>query len=201
MVAWQVALLVGLRGARAQPNLGLAPSVPRRSIEIQQVSVKHLGYRFEPQSFRTRAVKRILRAARSGSLDVGDWICKRLPRGREQYQTQNKGEIMASDSHILSVYKTGPLTVVGFGGQEVLDQVNISACREEILELVANHKTEILAFDLTGVKFVPSGLLGLLASLRHQNVKIQIYNPSDDVQEVLEITHLNQVLEVCHVEI
>jgi anti-sigma B factor antagonist len=108
---------------------------------------------------------------------------------------------MSSESHILDVYKAGPLTVVGFGGQDVLDQVNIAACREEILELVGTHKTEILAFDLTGVKFVPSGLLGLLASLRHQNIKIQIYNPSDDVQEVLEVTHLNQVLEVCHVEI
>src|SRR4051812_31731271 len=105
---------------------------------------------------------------------------------------------MASDSHILSVYQTGPLTVVGFGGQDVLDQVNIAACRAEILGLVEEHHTEVLAFDLTGVKFIPSGLLGLLASLRHQNVKIQIYNPSPDVQEVLEVTHLNQVLEICH---
>jgi anti-sigma B factor antagonist len=108
---------------------------------------------------------------------------------------------MTTDSQILNVYQTGPLTVVGFGGQEVLDQVNIAACREELLKLVAAHQTEVLAFDLTGVKFIPSGLLGLLASLRHQNVKIQIYNPSADVQEVLDVTHLNQVLEVCHVDI
>lgn len=108
---------------------------------------------------------------------------------------------MATDSQILNVYQSGPLTVVGFGGQEVLDQVNIAACREELLGLVAENHTEVLAFDLTGVKFIPSGLLGLLASLRNQNVKIQIYNPSPDVQEVLEVTHLNQVLEVCHVDI
>ena len=108
---------------------------------------------------------------------------------------------MAADAQILNVYQAGKLTVVGFGGREVLDQVNIAACREEILALVAAHHTEVLAFDLTGVKLVPSGLLGLLASLRNQNVKIQIYNPSPDVQDVLEVTHLNQLLEVCHVDL
>ncbi len=106
---------------------------------------------------------------------------------------------MIPEPQILSVYKAGPLTVVGFAGQEVLDQVNIAACRNEIMELVQKYQTEILAFDMTGVKLVPSGLLGLLASLRNQGIKIQIYNPSEDVQEVLEITHLNTVLEVLHV--
>lgn len=107
---------------------------------------------------------------------------------------------MTAVPQILSVYKTGPLTVVGFWGQEVLDQVNIAACRHEILELVQKYQTEILAFDLTGVKLVPSGLLGLLASLRNHGVKIQIYNPSEDVLDVLQVTHLDQVLEVLHVQ-
>ena len=108
---------------------------------------------------------------------------------------------MTSESQILSVYKTGPLTVVGFGGQDVLDQLNINSCAKEVLRLVSANQTQMLAFDLTGVKFIPSGLLGLLASLRNQGIKVQIYNPSPDVQEVLDVTHLNQVLEVCHVEI
>ena len=107
---------------------------------------------------------------------------------------------MTVDPQLLRVYKTGPLTVVGFGGQEVLDQVNIASCRHEILKLVQENKTETLAFDLTGVKLVPSGLLGLLASLRNHGVKIQIYNPSEDVVDVLQVTHLDQVLEVLHVK-
>lgn len=106
---------------------------------------------------------------------------------------------MTLEPQILSVYKTGPLTVVGFGGQEVLDQVNIAVCRSEIMKLVEVNKTEVLAFDLTGVKLIPSGLLGLLASLRNQGVKIQLYNPSDDVLDVLQVTHLDTVLEVLKV--
>jgi anti-anti-sigma factor len=103
---------------------------------------------------------------------------------------------MATRSQILSVYKTGPLTVVGFGGQDVLDQIDISACRREILSLLEQHHCQVLAFDLTGVKLIPSGLLGLLASLRKQNIEVQLYNPSPDVREVLEITKLDQVMQV-----
>ena len=109
--------------------------------------------------------------------------------------------MMTTESQLLSVYKTGPLTVVGFGGQEVLDQVNIAVCRAEIMKLVEAHNTEVLAFDLTGVKLIPSGLLGLLASLRNQGVKIQLYNPSEDVMDVLQVTHLDTVLEVLQVKL
>src|SRR5215216_1113513 len=108
---------------------------------------------------------------------------------------------MTPEAQMLSVYKTGPLTVVGFGGQEVLDQVNIAVCRSEIMGLVEQYKSEVLAFDLTGVKLIPSGLLGLLASLRNQGVKIQLYNPSEDVMDVLQVTHLDKVLEVLHVKL
>jgi len=103
---------------------------------------------------------------------------------------------MASKPQVLRVYKTGPLTVVGFGGQEVLDQVDLGDCRAEVISLLEKHKCEVLAFDLTGVKLIPSGLLGLLASLRKLNIEVHLYNPSPDVQEVLEITRLNQVLPI-----
>jgi anti-anti-sigma factor len=108
---------------------------------------------------------------------------------------------MTARPQILSVYKTGPLTVVGFGGQEVLDQVDIGACRNEILNLVAQHGCQVLAFDLTGVKLIPSGMLGLLASLRKQNIEVQLYNPSPDVREVLEITKLDQVMQVQDIKV
>src|SRR5579871_4446324 len=104
--------------------------------------------------------------------------------------------VMASKPQVLRVYKTGPLTVVGFGGQEVLDQVDLGDCRAEVISLLEKHKCEVLAFDLTGVKLIPSGLLGLLASLRKLNIEVHLYNPSPDVQEVLEITRLNQVLPI-----
>jgi len=108
---------------------------------------------------------------------------------------------MPSDPRVLEVYQAGRLTVVGFGDHDVLDFVNIADCRDELAALIAKHDCQSLAFDLTGVKLLPSGLLGLLASLRNLGVQVMIYNPSRDVREVLEITNLDQLLEIHEVEV
>lgn len=96
----------------------------------------------------------------------------------------------------IQVYAAGPTTVVGFGGEDLPDNVNLIACRDWLVGLIRQQCCQVLAFDLTGVKLVPSGLLGLLASLRNEGVEVHIYNPSPDVDEVLEITHLNQLMPV-----
>ncbi len=103
---------------------------------------------------------------------------------------------MPTNFATLEVSKLGELTVVSFGGREILDQVNIAACRLQIEQLVQTNGTKTLAFDLTGVRLVPSGLLGLLTSLRDLGLKIQLFNPSVDVSEVLEITKLNKLFEI-----
>ena len=103
---------------------------------------------------------------------------------------------MADEFATLEVSQSGERTVISFGGREVLDQVNLAACRDEILAIVTQNQTQTLAFEMTGVRLIPSGMLGVLASLRNSVAKIQILNPSEDVREVLEITKLNQVFEV-----
>jgi len=102
---------------------------------------------------------------------------------------------------ILQVYHTGPLCVAGFGGKDILDTFSVKDIRDELLELVKANQCETLAIDLTGVKLIPSGMLGLLASMRDLNIEIHLYNPSDDIREVLEITKLNQFMHLHDVEI
>lgn len=97
---------------------------------------------------------------------------------------------------VLRVYETGPLTVVGFGGDILPDQIDLGECREEILELLQLHDCKDLAFDLTGVRYIPSGMLGLLASLKKLDIQVHLYNPSGDVREVLEITHLDRLFKI-----
>lgn len=108
---------------------------------------------------------------------------------------------MPINSKSIEVYEEGRLTVLGFGGHETLDHIDVAECRNEIAELVKDNNCEVLAIDMTGVKWVPSGLLGLLASLRQLGVEVHIYNPSQDVDEVLDITRLNRVVKVHHIEI
>jgi anti-anti-sigma factor len=107
---------------------------------------------------------------------------------------------MSHGSNILEVYQTGELTVVGFGGREILDQIDLSQCRSEIVALVEKNKCRTLAFDLTGVKLIPSGMLGLLASLRRMSVEVHLYNPSADIAEVLQVTRLNEVMPVHYID-
>src|SRR5262245_6478774 len=101
---------------------------------------------------------------------------------------------------IFEVYQTGELTVVGFGDREILDQIDLSACRAEIIALVEKHHCKTLAFDLSGVKLIPSGMLGLLASLRRMNITVHLYNPSQDIAEVLQITRLTEVLPIHYID-
>lgn len=108
---------------------------------------------------------------------------------------------MSLGEGILRVYKTGRLTVVGFGGCDVLDHINMADCRDEIVALIQQNQCEVLAFDLTGVTLIPSGLLGLLASTRNHGVEVHLYNPSDDIRDVLEVTKLDQVMQIHEVEL
>ncbi len=114
---------------------------------------------------------------------------------------QGTGEVMSDPEPILEVYQVGPTTVVGFGGREVFDEVNVALCREEMLALIDNVQCKILAFDLTGVKFLPSGLLGLLASIRQHGAEVHLYNACKDIQEGLEITKLNTFIKVHHIDV
>ncbi len=44
---------------------------------------------------------------------------------------------------------------------------------------------------------MPSGLLGLLASLKQQlGVNVMLYHPSEDIREFSEITRLDRLMEV-----
>lgn len=108
---------------------------------------------------------------------------------------------MSEETPILEVYSVGPTTIVGFGGRDVLDHINIAVCRDEIIQLIQDVGCHTLAFDLTGVRLLPSGLLGLLTSILKLKVAVHLYNPSADIRDVLETTKLNTLMEVHDVEI
>ena len=108
---------------------------------------------------------------------------------------------MAVQQSPIEVYQAGALTVLGFGGQTVLDHIDLAECRTEIADLVKDHKCRNLAFDLTGVRLMPSGMLGLLASLKQLGVDVHLYNPSEDIREVLELTRLDKLMHVHRVEL
>jgi anti-anti-sigma factor len=105
------------------------------------------------------------------------------------------------ESRILDIYQAGELSVIGFGGQAVLDRIDLGECRDELAKLIDEHKCRTMAIDLTGVKLMPSGMLGLLSSIHRQGVEVRIYNACRDIREVVEITKLDQILKLHDVDV
>jgi anti-anti-sigma factor len=101
---------------------------------------------------------------------------------------------MPADANVVQVYKAGPETVVGFGGKDVLDDANVAVCRDEMMALIDKYQCRTIHVDLTGVQLVPSGLLGLLATIRRREIEVHLYNPSPDVREVLSVTNLDKLM-------
>ena len=102
---------------------------------------------------------------------------------------------MPTRHDVLRVYESGTLTVIGFG-DAVIDQADVAECREEIRELVKLHGCQVLAFDLTDVEYIPSVMLGLMASLTRTGLEVHLYNIAPDVREVLETTRLASLFTI-----
>ncbi len=115
--------------------------------------------------------------------------------------TENSAEQRAlTDDGVLKVYAAGPVTVLGFGGQDVPSEFNAANYRAAINQLLISNNSKIVAFDLTGVHLVPSGMLGLLVSLSRMGEsppRVQVLNAGADIREVLTLTRLNTLIEVC----
>lgn len=106
-----------------------------------------------------------------------------------------------TDDGILKVYSVGPTTVLGFGGEDVPSEFNAAHYRAAISDLLKANECNTVAFDVTGVRLIPSGMLGLLVSLKKLDglsPVVQLFNPSPDIEEVLQITKLNSLIEVHH---
>lgn len=97
--------------------------------------------------------------------------------------------------HSIRVQRSGRVTVVEFRPGEAAEQCCVSRCRDVLVSLVKDNECEQFAFDMAGVTRMPSGLLGVIASIRKLGVKVDIYNPPPSVVEVLEITELNRQIE------
>ncbi len=113
------------------------------------------------------------------------------------------GQYALTEDGILKVYRAGETTVLGFDGKDVPSEFNAAHYRAAITDLLRSCQCTTVAFDVTGVQVIPSGMLGLLVSLRKLEgltPRVQLFNPSPDIEEVLQITKLNTMIEVHHLD-
>ncbi len=94
-----------------------------------------------------------------------------------------------------TLYRHGPVTVIGWDGAAEIDP-DPAEFQQEAADLAAGAAAEVLAVDLTGLEYYPPGLLGGLPSLVRRGVRVLLFNPTEDVRELLRVTHLEHLLGV-----
>lgn len=114
----------------------------------------------------------------------------------EGVSTDDSAILMPPPSGLLLVQQTGPTTIVALNHELLGPEVNISACRNEMAALIAEQKCSEFVIDLTDVHFMPSGALGLIASIRNLGVKVAVQNPTPQVRDVFEVTNLDRIVEL-----
>jgi hypothetical protein len=101
-----------------------------------------------------------------------------------------------TDPTLLTFVQDGQRAIVGFNSKSVPDEVCVAAYRNQLIKYVQDHDCKELAFELAGIKILPSGMLGLLVSLKKRGLEIELLNPAVDIVDVLRITRLLQMFKV-----
>ena len=63
-------------------------------------------------------------------------------------------------------------------------------------KLIDKVKPSIVRFDLTDIRLITSEILGLFIVLYHEDVKVVLSSPSDDVRAIMETTKLDTLFEM-----
>lgn len=103
---------------------------------------------------------------------------------------------MLSDSGIYRIDQTGEITVLAFGEDGVPDHLFYPECKQDLLSLVEKNHCRVLVFDLADVRFLASGMLGLLLWLQKRGVEVRLRNVAVPFQQTLQTLQLDRVLHI-----
>jgi hypothetical protein len=104
---------------------------------------------------------------------------------------------LASGRDGLAFVRNGCCTIVKFTNKEIPDDFCMAKYRDQLYELIKDPACELLRFDLTGIPFLPSGLLGVLASVKNRGIDVEVSNPSQNIRESLAVTRLDSLIRIC----
>jgi anti-anti-sigma factor len=96
----------------------------------------------------------------------------------------------------LHVFKVGRLTIIGFTAKHALSAERADDCRKRLEQLAEEHGRQELIVDLYELPIVSSWNLGMLASLQRMGIRVHLYHPSAEIREILQVTHLDEVMDV-----
>jgi anti-anti-sigma regulatory factor len=96
----------------------------------------------------------------------------------------------------LQIIETGLRTVLGFGTADLPPEHALGRYLTALTKLIEREGCVELVFDLGGVSAVPSGFLGVMASILKQGVAVSVKHASQEVREVLALTNFDRLVKV-----
>jgi anti-sigma B factor antagonist len=94
--------------------------------------------------------------------------------------------------------QAGSVTIVDISGRIILGQETASL-RGLVSDLLSKGHNKIL-FNLADVDYIDSSgvgyIVGAFSSVRNHNGELKVLNPTRNVQDVLQKTKLNRILEI-----
>ncbi len=104
--------------------------------------------------------------------------------------------VQANRPNGLRVLKTGRHCIVGFDAVDWPPEHVVSQYLDQITALIRENGCSELSFDMKGMRSVPSGFLGLIASIRKPGVQVSLQNACREVREVLALANLDRFIQV-----
>ena len=104
---------------------------------------------------------------------------------------------MASEPDKFRVEQHDAVCIVGFDSPDFLDIDRFGQMRKKLAGLIEESSCQTLIIDLEGLDCLTSGVFGFFATLIDLGVEIQIANPSEQIQDILHTTRLNDKIDIC----
>lgn len=105
-------------------------------------------------------------------------------------------DVQVTDPDLLTIVREPVRVTVGFRNKSFPDEVSIAGYRAQVYQLLDDPACKTIRFDVEGVKLFPSGMLGLLVSVRNRGFLVEVVNASPDVMETLRITRLDTLVDI-----
>jgi hypothetical protein len=141
--------------------------------------------------------------------DDDDFTVNDPDQNLDEMHSMTEADIAAGDSgvlvtqppdpNLLRITRDGSTLTVGFSRTDIPDEVCIASYRDQVVHALDEHPDcRRLTFDVTQIRMLPSGMLGLLATVKKRGREVEILNPSKDVQEALRVTRLITLFKIRH---
>lgn len=75
--------------------------------------------------------------------------------------------------------------IVALDHMEIWDGADLALIREALTNLIDQDGFRAIGVDLSAVKYIPSGFFGMLFEWYEQGLKVRLYNPQKNVEQML----------------